>query len=190
MIPLPIKANIKEEKKDSIKIEIEGLYPGYGTTIGNSLRRVLISSLHGVAVTQIKIKGVQHEFSTISGVLEDVISIIMNIKQKRFKLYSEESQKAILSIKGEKKVKASDFNFPSQVELVNKDCYIATLTSMFILPSSISLAVIVDPKPTVTLKASVGTAPANAPSFHKLVKKFSIIDSIDTQVFFTLGSKT
>lgn len=129
MIPLPIKANIVDQKKDLIKVEIDGLYPGYGTTVGNSLRRVLISSLSGVAVTEIKIKGAQHEFSTIPGVLEDVITIIMNIKQMRFKLHTEESQRATISVKGEKKIKASDFNFPSQVEIVNKDCHIATLTS-------------------------------------------------------------
>lgn len=129
MIPLPTKANIIEEKKDLIKIEIEGLYPGYGTTIGNSLRRILISSLPGTAVTQVKIKGVQHQFSTIPNVIEDVVSIIMNIKQMRFNLHSEEAQKATLSVKGEKEVKASDFKFPTQIELVNKDCHIATLTS-------------------------------------------------------------
>ena len=129
MIPLPIKSSIVEEKKDLIKVEIDGLYPGYGVTIGNSLRRVLISSLPGAAAIQVKIKGVQHEFSTIPGVLEDVISIIMNIKQMRFKLHTDEPQKATLDVKGEKKVKAADFVSSSQLEIINKDCHIATLTS-------------------------------------------------------------
>ncbi len=129
MIPLPLKSTIIEEKKDSIKIQIDGLYPGYGTTLGNSLRRVLISSLSGAAVTEVKIRGIQHEFSTIEGVLEDVISIIMNIKNMRFKLYTDDPQKAIISVKGEKKVKASDFKFPTDLEIVNKDSHIATLTS-------------------------------------------------------------
>lgn len=109
--------------------EIEVLYPGYGVTVGNALRRVLISSLPGAAATQAKIKGVSHEFSTIPGVLEDVIMIMMNLKQLRFKLFTQEPQKATLKIKGEKEVKGSDFNLPSQVELVNKDCHIATLTT-------------------------------------------------------------
>ncbi len=125
---LPKKPKIIEEKDNKAIFEVEALYPGYGITIGNSLRRVLLSSLKGVAVTQVKIKGVQHEFSTVSGVLEDVITILMNIKQMRFKLYSSETQKAVLKIKGEKEVKGSDFDFPTQVELVNKDCHIATLT--------------------------------------------------------------
>ena len=129
MIPLPIKSSIVEEKKDLIKVEIDGLYPGYGVTIGNSLRRVLISSLPGAAAIQIKIKGAQHEFSTIPGVFEDVISIIMNIKQMRFKLHTNEPQKATLDVKGEKKVKGSDFVSSSQLEIINKDCHIATLTS-------------------------------------------------------------
>lgn len=129
MISLPQQTKIVEEKDGSIKVEIEGLYPGYGATIGNSLRRVLLSSLPGAAVTQVKIKGAQHEFSTISGVLEDVVLIIMNLKEMKFKLHSDEPQKAILKVSGEKKVKGSDFKLPSQMELVNKDCHIATLTS-------------------------------------------------------------
>lgn len=128
MILLPKPPKIISKKENWTRFEIEALYPGYGVTIGNSLRRVLLSSLSGVAVTQVKIRGVQHEFSTIPGVLEDVIVIIMNLKQMRFKIYTEESQKATLKIKGEKEVKGSDFEFPSQVELVNKSCPIATLT--------------------------------------------------------------
>jgi len=129
MILLPKPPKIIDKKENRARFEIEALYPGYGITIGNSMRRVLLSSLPGVAVTQMKIKGVQHEFSTISGVMEDVITIMMNLKQMRFKIYSDEPQKATLKIKGEKEVKGSDFKLPSQVELVNKNCHIATLTS-------------------------------------------------------------
>ena len=128
MISLPKPPKIIEKKGNWALFEIEGLYPGYGTTIGNSLRRVLLSSLPGAAVTQVKIKGIQHEFSTIPGVLEDVITIMMNLKKMRFRLYSEEPQKATLKVKGEKEVKASDFKYPTQVEIVNKSCHIATLT--------------------------------------------------------------
>ncbi|PIP24931.1 MAG: DNA-directed RNA polymerase subunit alpha [Candidatus Nealsonbacteria bacterium CG23_combo_of_CG06-09_8_20_14_all_36_12] len=128
MIPLPLRPKIIEKKGNWAIFEIEALYPGYGVTIGNALRRVLLSSLPGAAVTQVKIKGVSHEFSTIPGVLEDVIMIILNLKQLRFKIYSDEPQKATLKVKEEKEVKGSDFELPSQVELVNKDAKIATLT--------------------------------------------------------------
>jgi len=128
MILLPKTPKILNKKDNSARFEIEALYPGYGITIGNSLRRVLLSSLEGAAVTQVKIRGVQHEFSTVSGILEDVVTIVMNLKQLRFKMYSSEAQKAFLKVKGEKEVKGSDFQFPSQVELVNKSCHIAFLT--------------------------------------------------------------
>lgn len=130
MIPLPSKPKVtkKESNKRAI-FEIEGFYPGYGVTIGNSLRRVLISSLEGGAVTQFKIKGVQHEFSVLPGVVEDVVTIMLNLKGLRFKVFSDEPQKATLKVKGEKEVKGSDFELPPQLELVNKDHHIATLTS-------------------------------------------------------------
>jgi DNA-directed RNA polymerase subunit alpha len=129
MIPLPSKPKIIEKGENEALIEIEGLYPGYGMTIGNSLRRVLLSSLEGAAITRVKIKGANHEFSTIPNVSEDVINIILNLKQLRFKLFDPEPQKATLFVKGEKKVKASDFKLPTQVELVSKDLPVCTLTS-------------------------------------------------------------
>ncbi len=125
---LPKPPKVTEEKDNKAVFEIEALYPGYGITIGNSLRRVLLSSLKGAAVTEVKIKGAQHEFSTLSGILEDVLTILMNIKQMRFKVHEQEPQSASLKVSGEKEVKGSDFDLPSQVELVNKDCHIATLT--------------------------------------------------------------
>lgn len=129
MINLPIQPKIVKKEGNKALFEIESLYPGYGVTVGNSLRRVLLSSLPGAAVTQVKIKGVSHEFSTIPGVMEDVITLMMNLKQLRFKLLTEEPQKAFLKVKGEKEVKGSDFELPSQIELINKDFRIATLTS-------------------------------------------------------------
>jgi DNA-directed RNA polymerase subunit alpha len=128
MISLPKSPKIIEKSENKAVFEIEGLYPGYGVTLGNSLRRVLYSSLEGAAVTQIKIKGVQHEFSTIPGVLEDVVSLILNIKNLRFKMHSNEPQKAVLKVKGEKKVNSSDITVPTQLELISKDIHIATLT--------------------------------------------------------------
>jgi DNA-directed RNA polymerase subunit alpha len=129
MIPLPKAPKIIKKEKNKATFEIEALYPGYGVTIGNALRRVLLSSLEGAAVTQMKIKGVPHEFTTIPGVLEDVVTIMLNLKQLRFKMIGEEPQRATLKIKGEKEVKGADFELPAQLELVNPDCHIATLTS-------------------------------------------------------------
>lgn len=128
MFSLPNQPKIIKKDGDEAVFEIEALYPGYGTTVGNSMRRVLFSSLEGAAVTRFKIKGVAHEFSTIPGVMEDVILLSLNLKQLRFKVYGDEPQKATLKIKGEKEVKGSDFTLPSQVELVSKNVHIATLT--------------------------------------------------------------
>jgi len=128
MISLPLKPKVIEKKDNSAIFEIEALYPGYGVTVGNALRRVILSSLPGAAITQVKIKGVQHEFSTISGVLEDVIMIMLNLKQLRFKIHSDEPQKVTLKAKGEKEAKGSDFELSSQVELANPKAHIATLT--------------------------------------------------------------
>jgi len=128
MVPLPLTPKVIEKKGNKATFEIEALYPGYGVTIGNSLRRVLLSSLPGAAATQVKIKGVSHEFSTIPGVMEDIISILLNLKQLRLRVFSDEPQIGTLKIKGEKKVKGSDFKLPPQVELVNQDAPVATLT--------------------------------------------------------------
>ncbi len=128
MIPLPSQPKIIQKKDNMAIFEIEGLYPGYGETIANSLRRVLLSSLEGAAITQIKIKGVSHEFSTIPGVLEDVVLVILNLKKINFKLFGPESQTITLVVKGEKEVKAKDFKLPSQVEIANPQAHIVTLT--------------------------------------------------------------
>ncbi len=128
MIPLPLPPKVIQKKKNQAVFEVEGLYPGYGVTIGNALRRVLLSSLQGAAVTGVKIKGVSHEFSTISGVLEDTVIMLLNIKNLRFKIFEGESQKVQLKVKGDKDVKGSDIECPSQIKLVNPDLHIATIT--------------------------------------------------------------
>lgn len=123
------KAKLAEKKGQNLAVfEIDSLYPGYGVTIGNALRRVLLSSIPGAAITRVQIKGVPHEFSTIPGVLEDTLLIILNLKKLRFKMFTSEPQIATLKVKGKKEVKGKDFKLPSQVELVNKDQHIATLT--------------------------------------------------------------
>jgi DNA-directed RNA polymerase subunit alpha len=129
MIPLPIQPKIVKKEDSKAVFEIESLYPGYGVTVGNALRRVLLSSLSGAAITQMKIKGISHEFSTIPGVLEDVVTLMLNLKSLRFRVFSDEPQMAKLHLKGEKDAKGSDFELPSQVELINKNSHIASLTS-------------------------------------------------------------
>lgn len=129
MISLPQKPKIVKKEGNKAVFEIQGLYPGYGITLGNALRRVLLSSLGGAAITQIKIKDVPHEFSTLPGVYEDMILILLNLKKIRFKMFGDEPQMITLKASGEKEVKASDFKLPSQVEIVNKETPIATLTS-------------------------------------------------------------
>jgi DNA-directed RNA polymerase subunit alpha len=128
-ITLPQKPRYKEMGSNMGKFEIEGCYPGYGTTLGNAIRRVLLSSLSGAAVVSVKIKGVKHEFSTIPGVQEDVIQIILNLKQVRFKLHKDEPVRVTLKVKGEKEIKAGMITCSSDVEVVNPEAHIATITS-------------------------------------------------------------
>ncbi|TSA46225.1 DNA-directed RNA polymerase subunit alpha [bacterium] len=126
-IPLPNKIYFSLDEKNISSVVIEPLYPGYGVTIGNALRRVLLSSLPGAAVTAVKIKGVDHEFSTIPNVREDVVDIILNLKQLRLKVHSEEPVKLELKSKGQKNVTAADIRADANVEIVNPDLLIATL---------------------------------------------------------------
>lgn len=125
-INLPEIKVTKDEGNKAI-FTIEPLYPGYGMTIGNSLRRVLLSSLEGSAPISVRIKGVSHEFSTIDNIKEDVVEIILNIKQLRLRIHGDGPKIVTLDVKGKKEVKASDIKAPSDVEIVNKDLHIATL---------------------------------------------------------------
>jgi DNA-directed RNA polymerase subunit alpha len=128
-ILLPSKPKVISEVGESGVFEIEGLYPGYGHTLGNSLRRIILSSLPGVAITSVKITGVSHEFSVLEGVKEDVITILLNLKKIRMRFSTDEPQILSLKAKGEKIVKASDLEVPGQVEILTPDEVIATLTS-------------------------------------------------------------
>ena len=127
-ILLPSKPKIVKEDKLSGVYEIDGLYPGYGHTLGNSLRRIILSSIPGVAITSVKISGVDHEFSMLKGVKEDVISIILNLKKIRFKVVNDEEQTVELKIKGVKDVTAADIEVPGQVEILNPNQHIASVT--------------------------------------------------------------
>ena len=129
MIPENEIPRIKELVVDETKsvFTIEPLLPGYGATMGNALRRVLLSSLPGTAISSIKIDGVAHEFSAITHVKEDMIEIIMNLRKINFKSYSDEPVTVSLTAKGPKVITANDFKLTSDVEILNPDQYIATL---------------------------------------------------------------
>ncbi len=127
MIQLPNEVKIVKTDGNSSIFEISPLYPGYGVTIGNVLRRVLISSIEGAAITSVKIKNVDHEFSAIPGILEDVIQIIINLKKIRFDLQSEGPVNLSIYSKGKGAVTAQDIKTNSEVKVVNKDQHIATI---------------------------------------------------------------
>lgn len=171
MIPLPSPPKVIEKKGNKAVFEIEGLYPGYGVTIGNSLRRVLLSSLEGAAITQVKIKGVQHEFSTISGILEDALKITLNLKQVRCKLYGEEPQRIEIHAKGEKEILAKDFETPSQVEIISKDAHIATLTAKNAVLDMEAL-----------VEKGIGYVPAELRKKEKLEVGTIVLDAIFTPI--------
>ncbi len=126
---LPSKPRIVSEEGFSGSYEIDGLYPGYGHTLGNSLRRIILSSLSGAAITSVKINGVEHEFSAIAGVKEDVISLILNLKKVRIKMITDEPQTIELNVKGISEVTAGDIKVPGQVEILNPELHIASLGS-------------------------------------------------------------
>jgi DNA-directed RNA polymerase subunit alpha len=109
------------------KFVIEPLERGYGITLGNSLRRILLSSLPGSAATSIKIDGVLHEFSTIPGVVEDVTEIILNIKSLAFKMYTDEPKTVYIQAEGAKVITGADIKTDADIEVLNPDAYIATL---------------------------------------------------------------
>ncbi|HBB49382.1 TPA: DNA-directed RNA polymerase subunit alpha [Candidatus Nomurabacteria bacterium] len=127
-IIMPSKPRVVLEEGDKGVFEIDGLSPGYGHTLGNSLRRIILSSLPGASITSIKIDGVSHEFQTMDGIKEDVIIMILNLKKIRFKMLSDEPQTVTLSIKGPKEVLAKDIKIGGQVEILNGDLHIVEVT--------------------------------------------------------------
>ncbi|MFA5000938.1 MAG: DNA-directed RNA polymerase subunit alpha [Candidatus Paceibacterota bacterium] len=127
-IIFPSKPRIVSESAEGGIYEIEGLYPGYGHTLGNSLRRIILSSLPGWAITSIKIDGVNHEFSSIAGVKEDMINVILNLKKVRFNVVGDESQVIKFHFKGGKEATAKDLEVPGQVEVINPEQYIANVS--------------------------------------------------------------
>lgn len=127
-ITLPSKPRIVSEEGMTGVYEIDSLYPGYGHTLGNSLRRIILSSLPGASVTQVKIEGVPHEFATIEGMRETVMEMLLNLKRVHFVLHGDEPQTISLITKGAGEVTAKDFKLPSQVEIQNPDQHIADIS--------------------------------------------------------------
>ncbi len=127
-IVLPSKPKIISEDNFKAVYEIDGLYPGYGHTLGNSLRRIILSSLAGAAITSVKIDGVSHEFSVLDGVQEDVITILLNLKKVRIAMHSDETQTLSLKIKGVQEITAGDIKASGQVSILNPELVIAHIT--------------------------------------------------------------
>jgi len=125
---LPSKPKIVSEEGFVGVYEIDGLYPGYGHTLGNSLRRIILSSLPGAAITKVKIAGVPHEFSTLNGVKEDIITILLSLKRVRIEMLTDEPQIATIKVSGIKEVTAADIVCGSQLNILNPEQVIAHLT--------------------------------------------------------------
>lgn len=128
-VTLPSKPRVVSEEENRGTFEIDGLYPGYGHTLGNSLRRIILSSLPGAAITQVKIDGVEHEFSAMDGVKEDVIMILLNLRRVRLALHSDEPITITLKKSGVGIVTAGDITVPSQVEILNPEQVICEITN-------------------------------------------------------------
>jgi len=128
-VTLPSKPRVVEEIDNKGIFEIDGLYPGYGHTLGNSLRRIILSSLPGAAITQVKIDGAEHEFSTLSGVKEDVITILLNMRRVRLQLHGDEPMTISLKKSEPGIITAADLECPTQVEVLNPEQPIAEITA-------------------------------------------------------------
>ncbi len=119
---------VSEDVKNGV-FEVEGLFAGYGLTLGNALRRALLSSLPGAAATEIKVKGVSHEFSTLPGLKEDIVELALNFKKLRFRLQVDEPQVLSLKVKGERDITGGDIALNSEVELANPEEILGHLTA-------------------------------------------------------------
>ncbi len=170
-IILPSKPRIVSEDGMKGVYEIDNLYPGYGHTLGNSLRRIILSSLPGAAITSIKIEGVSHEFSTIPGVKEDVVLLLLNLKKVRFKLLTDEPQTVVLHAKGASVVTAKDVKTTGQVEVLNPEQYICELTD-----KSASLEI------SITIEKGLGFVPRDVHQKGKVDIGTIAVDAIFTPI--------
>ena len=164
-ITLPSKPRVVSEEGMLGIYEIDSLYPGYGQTLGNSLRRIIFSSLPGAAITSVKIEDVQHEFATIEGIRESVMEVLLNLKRVHFTLHGDEAQTIRLSVKGPKQVTAADLQIPSQVVIANPGQHIADISGKisFELEATIERGLGYVPREVLTKeKADIGTIALDA----------------------------
>lgn len=162
----------KISEKDNVGLfEIEGLYTGYGTTLGHALRRTLLSSLPGAAITQIKIKSVNHEFSTLPGMLEDIVEFSLNLKKVRFHFFADQPQTLLLKAKAEKEVTAGDIQSTPLVQVINSDLYLATLTK-----KSADLEV------ELIVEKGLGYVPSEARTVERLSVGTIVLDAVFSPV--------
>lgn len=166
-----VKIKTVSEEGNSGVFEIEGLYAGYGLTIGNAIRRTLLSSIPGAAITQVKIKGVGHEFTTIPNIIEDVVEISLNLKRVRFRVHVDEPQILTLKKKGEGPVTAADIETNANVEIITPDAHIATISA-----KSAELEM------ELTVERGLGYVPVEARKMEKLPIGVVALDAIFTPV--------
>jgi len=163
--PRRIEIQTDSATADYGKFVAEPLERGYGTTLGNSLRRILLSSLQGAAITSVRIEGVQHEFSTIVGVVEDVTDIVLNLKEIRLRMHSPEPRTIVLEAKGPKRVKASDIQQDPMVEILNRDRHVAELSENATLRMEMTVRMgkgYVPAERNLEENAPIGTIPIDA----------------------------
>ncbi len=162
----------KISEKDNLGVfHIEGLHTGYGTTVGHAIRRVLLSSIPGAAVTQIKIKGVNHEFSALPGMMEDIIQFTLNLKKVRFHFLADEPQTLTLKAKGEGEVAAAAIQSTPFVQVVNKDLHLCTLTKK---AAELDMELVVE--------KGLGYVPAESRRLERLLVGTIVLDAIFSPV--------
>jgi DNA-directed RNA polymerase subunit alpha len=159
------------EKGNLGVFHIEGLYTGYGATLGTGLRRALLSSLPGAAITQIKIKGVDHEFSTLPGMVEDIVEFCLNLKKVRFHFFADEPQVLTLSLKGENEVLAGDIHSTPLVQVVNTDLHLATMTKKG-----------AELEMEITVEKGLGYVPSEARRLERLPVGTIVLDALFSPV--------
>ncbi len=159
------------EKGNLGVFHVEGLYTGYGATLGTALRRALLSSLPGAAITQIKIKGVDHEFSTLPGMVEDIVEFCLNLKKVRFHFFADEPQVLTLSLKGENEVLAGDIHSTPLVQVVNTDLHLATMTKKG-----------AELEMEITVEKGLGYVPSEARRLERLPVGTIVLDALFSPV--------
>lgn len=155
-------------EKDNVGVfHVDGLYTGYGTTLGNALRRTLLSSLPGAAITQIKIKGVSHEFSTLPGMVEDIVEFTLNLKKVRFHFFADQPQVLSLKVRGEKDITAGDIESTPLVQVINKDQYLARLSKK---GAELDME--------ITVEKGLGYVPSESRKLERLMVGTIVLDAV------------